>query len=265
SEITRDVRMLFQKGNDALLRENYDYAVDLFNQVLQKEPTLFEARKALRTAQNKKSGGGGSGFFKKAWSSASSSPQVAKAQLALRKDPAEALVIAEQILNGDPANPAAHRIVVEAAEALQMPRTALMSLDVLAKNSPKDKALAVQYANTLAETGEGARAERFLTDFMRAFPNDNELFQALKNMSARKTLGEKGYQSIASGQGSYRDILKDEKESVELEQEKRVQQTEDVTARLIGEYETRLKTEPGNLKLLRSLAELYTQKRQFER
>ena len=42
NEISREVRMLYQKGNDALIRENYDYAVDLFNQVLENEPTLFE-------------------------------------------------------------------------------------------------------------------------------------------------------------------------------------------------------------------------------
>ncbi len=41
--------------------------------------------------------------------------------------------------------------------------------------------------------------------------------------------------------------------------------TEDTTERLIGEYEARLKTEPDNLKLVRSLAELYTQKKQFDR
>src|SRR5205807_925254 len=40
--------------------------------------------------------------------------------------------------------------------------------------------------------------------------------------------------------------------------------TEDVAARQISEFEARLKTEPNNLKLLRSLAELYTQKSQFD-
>src|SRR3954470_16007157 len=101
NEISRDVRAVFQKGNDALLRENYDYAVDLFTQVLEREPTFYLGRKALRTAQAKKAGGG-SGFFKKAWNSASSSPLVAKGQMALRKNPVEALHIAEQILNSDP-------------------------------------------------------------------------------------------------------------------------------------------------------------------
>ena len=31
NEISRDVRAIFQKGNDALIRENYDYAVDLLD------------------------------------------------------------------------------------------------------------------------------------------------------------------------------------------------------------------------------------------
>ena len=73
NEISRDVRQVFQKGNDALTRENYDYAVELLMQVLEKEPGFYEGRKALRTAQQRKAGGG-SGFFKKAWSSASSTP-----------------------------------------------------------------------------------------------------------------------------------------------------------------------------------------------
>src|ERR1035438_3488122 len=83
--------------------------------------------------------------------------------------------------------------------------------------------------------------------------------------TARKTLDEGGYGALEGGGGSYRDILKDKKEAESLEQEKRVQKSEDVTERLIGEYETRLETEPNNFKVVRSLAELYTQKKQFDR
>jgi len=112
SELPRDLRALFTKGNDALQRENFDYAIDLFNQVLAREPGTFDCRRALRTAQLRRAGNGG-GFFKKVWGSASSSPLVVKGQLALRQDPAEALQIAEQILNGDPSSSAAHKLVVE--------------------------------------------------------------------------------------------------------------------------------------------------------
>ena len=118
----------------------------------------------------------------------------------------------------------------------------------------------------MAATGEAlAAAERILMDLMRETPDDGDLKQALKNLSARKTLDEGGYGALEGGRGSFRDILKNKEEAVSLEQEKRVQKSEDVTERLIGEYETRLQTEPNNLKLIRSLAELYTQKKQFDR
>jgi tetratricopeptide (TPR) repeat protein len=264
NEMPRELRPLYTKGSDALLRDNFDYATELFSQILQREPGLYECRKALRTAQQRKAGSGG-GMFKKMWSSASASPMVAKGQMTLRKDPAEALVIAEQILNGDPANSGAHRLVVEAARALEMPQTAAMSLEVLNRNSPKDKDVAMQYASALAEIGQVARGEKILSDLYRQTPTDNDLAQALKDLSARKTLKEGGYQALASGTGSYRDILKDKDEAVILEQENRQVKTEDTAERLITEYESRLKAEPKNIKVMRDLAELYTQKKQFDR
>src|SRR3989442_12835466 len=158
SELPRDLRLLFTKGNDASAGENYDYAIDLFNQVLAKEPTLYECRKALRNAQFRKAGSG-RGFLKKMLSTAASHPMVGKGQLALRKDPAEALQIAEQILNHDPTNSGAHRLVVEAATIMEMPRTAVLSLEVLVKNSPKDSDIAIKLPNARTDSGEVVRAE----------------------------------------------------------------------------------------------------------
>ena len=71
NELPRELRLLFTKGNDALARENYDYAIDLFNQVLTKEPSIFDCRKALRNAQFRKAGKG-SGLFKRMLSTAAS-------------------------------------------------------------------------------------------------------------------------------------------------------------------------------------------------
>jgi tetratricopeptide (TPR) repeat protein len=265
NEIPRDTRTLFSKGSEALQRENTDYAIALLGQVLENEPLFYDARQALRTAQFKKAGAGTSGFFKKMISGAGSSPLVAKAQMTLRNNPAGALAVAEQILNTDPNNSSAHRIIVEAAKQLELPRTAVLSYETLVKNSPKDKKLIVDYAHALSEIGESSRAENLVMDLLRETPNDGDLNQALKNMSARKTLDEGGYGALEGGEGSYRDILKDKKEAESLEQEKRVVKNEDVTERLIGEYEARLHTEPDNLKLLRELASLYTSKKQFDR
>lgn len=264
NELPRDLRVLFTKGHEALQRDNLDYAIDLFNQVLSREPGLHECRKELRTAQLYKASKG-SGFLKKVWSGASATPLIGKGQVALRKNPAEALSIAEHILNNDPMNSAAHRIIVEAAEALEMPHTAVPSLEILFKNSPRDKDVAIKLANALAQVGDVQKGERILAELSRTLPGDNDVAQALKDLSAQKTLDEGGYEALADGSGSYRDILKNKDEAISLERENRVQKAEESIDRLIREYETRLQTESANLKLVRNLAELYAQKKEFDR
>src|SRR5436853_542062 len=116
NEIARDLRELYQKGSVALQRQNFDYALAIFQQVLQREPGFFECRQALRATQFKKSGNS-TGFFKKVLGGASSSPLVARGQMALRKDPLEALQLAEQILNGDPNSSSGQKLLAEAALA----------------------------------------------------------------------------------------------------------------------------------------------------
>ncbi len=265
NEIPRDLRALYTRGADALQRDNFDYAIDLFTQILTKEPGLYEIRKALRTAQIKKAGDGGRGFFKKVFSGAGSSHLIGMGQLSLRKNPVEAIQIAEQIIAGDAYSGPGHKLLAEAAMAAEMPKTAVLSLEILAKNSPADKALSLQFAEALAASGDQTRAENLLAQLRRQHPNDNEVHMALKNVSARKTMDEGGYSGLEGGQGSYRDILKNKEEAVSLEQEKRQVKTEDVADRLIKEYEARLKTEPNNLKVLRDLGDLYAQKHQYDR
>lgn len=264
NEIPRDVRELFQKGSVALQRQNFDYAVAIFTQVLQREPGFFEGRQALRAAQFKKAGGS-TGFLKKVLGGASSSPLVAKAQVILRKNPLEAIQIAEQILSGDPNSSAGHKILAEAALEADLPRTACFSYEILLKNSPKDFDISMEYGKALAQAGQIAKAEMVYTELMRAYPLKGEISEALKDLSARKTLKEGGYDALADGSGSYRDILKNKAEAISLEQEKREVKGDDVTDGLIKEYEQRLPKEPKNLKLLRDLADLHAQKKNFDR
>jgi tetratricopeptide (TPR) repeat protein len=261
--LPRELRQLHTKGMEALQRDNFDYAIDLFMQVLKHSPGCVDCRKALRHAQIGKAGAGG-GMFKKMWGSASNAPQVAKGNLALRTNPAEALIIAEQILSSDPNNSGGHKLAAEAALAMELPRTAVMSLEVLARNNPRDKEAIILYGNALADIGEVAKAERVLIDLQKQMPIDQDVNMALKNLSARRTLNEGGYDKADKEGSSYRDMLKDKVESAKLEQDNRMVKTEDVVERLIGEYETRLAgADAGSSRLTRSLAELYTQKKRF--
>src|SRR5687767_12738088 len=116
NEISSRARHLYDRGSAALQRQNYDYAIEMFWQALQIEPGFYDCREALRAAQFKRSGtGGGGGFFKKVFGTAGHSPLFAKAQLALRSNPTEAINTIEQVLSNDPTNVAAHKLLAEAA------------------------------------------------------------------------------------------------------------------------------------------------------
>jgi tetratricopeptide (TPR) repeat protein len=262
-EVARVERESYEKGLAALERNNLDYALFIFNQILSKEPGFYECREHLRGAQLKKAGSGG-GFFKKVFGTAGNSPALAKAQILLRTNPGEAMKSAEEILNSDPNNVLAHKTLAEAALKLDFPKTAVLSLEIARKNSPKDQDIALRLAEALVVLGNVQRAMTIYEELKRLNPHDTELDMTIKNLTAHVTMEEGGYNQIASGNASYRDILKDKDEAVSLEQQGRVEKAEDISRRLIAEYEERLAKEPKNLKVIRDIAEEYTRIKEFD-
>ncbi len=264
NDIPRDLRALYDKGSVALQRNNLDYAIAIFTQVLLKEPGFYDCRESLRAAQLKKSGGT-TNIFKKVLGTAGNSPMIIKGQRALGSAPLEALAIAEQILCGDPNSTTAHKLLADAALAADLPRTALLSLEMLRRILPKDRDAAMELAEAYMRLGQAQKAEDIYVELMRLFPGDGGISQAYKQLSATRTLKEGGYEALADGKGSYRDILKDKDQTLSLEQENRQFKSEDVAAKLIEEYKERLRQDSSNLKLARQLADLYLQVKDYDR
>jgi tetratricopeptide (TPR) repeat protein len=153
---------------------------------------------------------------------------------------------------------------VEAALAAELPRTAIFSLEILLNQSPRDRKFREHLADACLMAGDVPRAEGVLQELEREFPNDPYLKQKLKDMSARKTLEQAGYERVEEGVTTFRDFLKDKEETQHLADESREVKAEDQTMRLIAQYEARSRNEPKNMKIRRQLAELYTQKNRFE-
>ncbi|MBM3882594.1 MAG: tetratricopeptide repeat protein [Verrucomicrobia bacterium] len=263
SEVARAWREQYEKGKAAYERNNLDYAISILTSVLEHEPAFYECREALRASQFRRAGTGGTTFFKKILGS--TNPKLVQAQVLLRSKPIEALHAIEQILNGDPHNPAAHKALAEAALAADLPRTAVLSLEIVYKQSPKDRDVVLKLSEALTRLGDAARAEAVVAELARVYPKDPDIAQALKNVSASRTLSEGGYETLAEGEGSYRDILKNEQQAVTLEQEQRDYKSAEDAGRLIDEYEARLAKEPDNTRLMRSIAELCVQRQEFDR
>ncbi len=266
NQVSRPVREQFEKGKTAFQRKNYDYAIAIFNQVLTLEPAFYECREILRAAQVQKSGGSGSTtFFRKMIGGAKGSPLLAKGQVELMRSPVEALKTAESVLQSDPNSMAAHKLLAQAAIACEFPKTAILSLKIVTKNDPKDEEALKDLARAYSANGEGEKAEMIFAELMRLHPNDLRLAEELKDISARKTLSEGGYEALSSGTGSYRDVLKNKEQAIALEQANRQVKSEDIADRQIRELEAQVAKEPNNFKAIRTIAELYTLKKDYDK
>lgn len=261
-DIPRPVREQFEKGVTALERSNLDYAIELLLGVLKSEPAFLAGREALRKAGQKKAGAS-TGLFKKLVSSAGSGPALARAKFLVESQPLEALFATEQVITGDPRNNLAHDIFAQAAMAADLPRSAILSLEAMRQESPADKGVSIRLSEAYTALGQNDKAEAVFAALQRHHPNDPRLNEMAKNISASRTLNEGGYETLADGKGSYRNILKDKGESARLEQESRINKDAAQSQNLLAQYEARLVTEPGNLKLLKNIAELCVQQKDY--
>ena len=208
---------------------------------------------------------GKEGEFFKIFGKTTSSSLLPKGQLALRKNPIEAIEVAEQILNEDPYSVMGNKLLGEAATLAEFYKTALFAWELVMKQQPGDKGSTIKYCDALVNIGELTKADEVITELAKAHPQDLEVLQLSKNMTARVTMAQGGYDKVTAGEADYRAVLKDEAEAILLEQENRRSEQESTAESLIREYEGRLKDDPENLKLIRSLAELYNRKKEFDK
>ncbi|HEY1171868.1 MAG TPA: hypothetical protein VGH19_10895 [Verrucomicrobiae bacterium] len=264
NEIPRDVRDLLEKGNAAVQRENWDYAFLFYLQALQKEPGFFDCRQALRAAQIAKASKKTS-FFGKVMSTAGSSPLIAKAAVLVKKNPYEAIATCEQILNSDPDNSMAHNTLAEAAMNADLPKTAIFSLEQNRKNNPNDRGIAMALARAYIASKAFSKAELVYHELLNKNRNDTEIAVLLKDLSATKTLQEGGYEGLADGKGSYRDILKNKEEAIALEQESKQVRSIEQTLKLLDEAVDKLREDPSNIQQAKVVADLYVQAKDYDK
>ena len=241
TDVPRPLRDLFEKGKQAVDRDNLDYALDIFLDVLNKEPAFWDCRQALRKAQAQKSSQK-KGLFSKL---KKPSPQLAKAKMVVGKNPTEALSLCEKALNSDGNNSGAHRCLAEAALAADLPKTAVLSLEFARTLEPNDREVAIELATAYIANGQGDKADAVLSDQLRKNPNDPDLQKLYRDLSANRTLGEGGYEKLAEGEGSFRDALRDSDEATKLEQEARAYKDEDTLTKMLEDARTALETEPS--------------------
>lgn len=256
----RKAREHYEKGIASLERGNFDYAMDMFLLALDLCPGLLRARKYLRAAALRKNKDQKVSSFSRALGTLSGSGTLMKVQSMIKKKPELAVREIENLLRKDPLNPTFISTACQAALAADLPEVAILNLEVARDNGVRDLKNLEFLAELYQQTGRMHDAREAYEMLVRLKPTDPEMVKKLKDATALDTVQRGNWE----GATSYRDVMKDAKEAILLEQQaKAVKTTRDVDA-LVKETLAKIEREPQNVNYKRALADLYLKSEQFD-
>ena len=251
-ELSEDQRAHWLKAVAAIELRNFGYAISLLQGILKQEPQFLTGRQLLRRTEVTRLKSAKKRFF----NVSTASVAVMKAQREMRKDAKRAVELIEKILENEPYNKQANLALKEAAVAAGWLETGVFALQTLLEENARDTKLLHELARLYHELGESEREVEIYNRISAIDPADAAAMRLGKDASARDSMKSGGWAAAAS----YRDLIKDKEAAVSLEQQSRMQLTEESLGRQIAEVYALHEVEPQNIDIARRLGALSEQK-----
>ena len=238
--------------------KNYDYAINLMQTALKDEPLFLDGRRFLRAVEIQKYNALSS--FSRQMLGMKLGSAAMKLSAIGKKDPAEQLVIAEEVLALDPYHNKANIVVGDAGTKMGYPEFRAFAYETLANGKPEDKGILNTLAQTYMELKDPVKAEQTYDRILKIDPRDGDALSGLKNASAAHASRSGGWEKEGS---DYRNALKNKEESIELEQAAKVVKSHEALDEQIALIYRKHEADPTNPVHSRAIAQLFQQKGDF--
>jgi len=261
-DVPRRTRDAFNKAQAALDRGNYDYAIDMLGGMLDAEPRFLSARRLLRVAQVRRyrERKPKAGPLDHVLSLVAGLPTYVRAQMALRKDPMQAMGLVEKLMSLDPLNQSFGTLLAQTAEAADMPQAGIQAIEILRESAPDNVDLISWLARLHGRAGDTGKSRELYEHVLAMRPNDPKAIKAVKDAQALDTITSQRMEEARST----RDLIKDAGEARVLDAQSKAVKTDSDVDLLIEEHRQKIEAEPGNINYRRGLAELYLRKSLFD-
>jgi len=255
-ELSDPQRTHWLKAVAAIELRNFGYAISLLQGILKQEPEFLTGRRLLRRAEVTKHKSAKRSFF-----NISTAPiAVMKAQREAKNEPKRAVEMIEKVLEEEPYNRQANLLLKEAAVAAGWPEIGVFALQTLLEEHPRDVKVLHELGRLYHAMGHSEQEVETYNRITELDPLDAEALRLGKNASARASMTTGGWTKAES----YRDLIKDKEVAVSLEQQSRMQLTDESLDQQIAETYARHQAEPQNVDLARRLGGLNEQKEDIE-
>jgi tetratricopeptide (TPR) repeat protein len=255
-ELSDDQRAHWLKAVAAIELRNFGYAISLLQAILKQEPQFLTGRQLLRRTEVTRFKAAKKKFF----SVSTASVSIMKAQREIRKDPKRAVELIEKILENEPYNKQANLALKEAAAAAGWFETAVFALQTFLEENSRDTKVMHELARLYHDLGDSEREVEIYNRISAIDPADAAAVRLGKDASARGSMKSGGWGSAES----YRDLIKNKEAAVSLEQQSRMQLSDESLRQQIAESYAMHEAEPQNVDVARRLGSLSEQKDDLE-
>jgi tetratricopeptide (TPR) repeat protein len=251
-DLPDQLRGSWLKAVAAIEVRNFGYAIELLQNLLKKEPRFLTGRQVLRRAAVARSKSEKKSFFR----ISTSSLAIMQAQREVKKDPGKTIELIEKILENDPYNLPANRLLKEAAVAAEYPEIAIFAMETLLENDSKSVEVLHELGRLYDQYEQPDRAVEIYSRILEILPNDLRAIKLGKEASACASMKEGGWIEA----GSYRDLIRNKDVARSPDQRSGTQLSDELLDEQISETFAQHAIEPRNVDLARRLGRLHDQK-----
>lgn len=258
-DLTDNGRALWLKARSAIELRNYAYAISLLQAVLKEAPGFLDARKQLRAVELAATKG------KKSFLSGLSTASL-KGGSVMKKNPVEAMDLAEKTLESDPTNAQANHLLKDSAKLAGYPEVAAFALETIIQANPTDTKLMHELGEHYLSMGAADKAVEIYSRIAEVNPADLIAVKRSKDAAATASMKSGGWDAVAEsgGKKDYRDLIRNKEEAVSLEQKNRVFKDVTMIDTQLGELYQQWETQQENVDLSRRIAKLYDDRYELE-
>jgi tetratricopeptide (TPR) repeat protein len=241
---------LYKKACDAVERANYDYAIELFREVLRQDPKYPDARIALRGTERRRIQEKGRSIV--ATLGAPVRGLLTALKVAFGRG-TKKLESYEDYLEKSPSSFwGLSGAAAAAAKAGFVDEAVLIYRDAL-KIKPNDKGALRHIGDLLVKMGQHEEALKYLNRLAQMQPRNRELQREVRDLAATEHMTSHDME----GAKSFRDLIRDKDVAEELEQEGRMAVTMDDMGRQLKRELAELEEHPKNVNRILGVAKLY--------
>lgn len=192
-----DFSKQIQKADEAVRRRNYDFAVELYRQLLDLDADLGEARAGLRQALKRRHESKRGGRLLRAVGGALPLAN-AKAMNKLGRHDACAKAL-EDYLKSNPLDEEANLLLGQSLESAGHFRSARAAYEFVAEIAPRNPEGLKSAGAMSYREGDHAKALEYYERALKADPRDQEAIKARKNLAAEAALTQTGLEQASHG------------------------------------------------------------------